>query len=200
MSRISLVLCLSLLFSNTVFAGGSTIQLTTAISPVATIAYLGVRSPVINFSVHAEPQFIETAKIKDISVSCFTPTILNRAYLLSDSGKVLGTSIFRNDRNNAEAGAMITAKIRPTRLARIPSGDIATRFQIAITPKKNAPVQEIECGISHVTFLNLSTRAVVSDESVLLDDSMNFENFVTQRISILENTPENNRIIRIQGK
>ncbi len=194
---------LSLLLSNTVFAGGSTMQLTTSLNPVAPTAYTGVRSEVFSFGVHAEPQFIQTAKIKDISVSCFTPSTISRAYLLNTNGKILGTASFRKDTSRLDGGTMITAKIKPTRIARIVAGDVSTNFKIAITPKKSAPLQPIECGVSHVTFVNTATRSVISDDSVLLDSYSNFENFVAQQILVLQKNPapaENDFIIRIQGK
>ena len=196
-SYISTILCLSLLLTNTVFAGGSSIQLTTQPALVAPSVFPGMRSRVIDFNVHVEPQFIQAAKIKDITVSCYAPKILSRAYLLNDRGRVIGNAAFKNDMNNEEGGDMISAKIRPTRLSRINAGDLVKNFSIAITPKQNAPIREIECGISHVSFIDIQTRSVVNEASILLDGYAYFENFVTQRISILE---ENNRIIRIQGK
>ncbi len=198
-----IILCLSLTFSQTVFAGGSGIQLNTAINPVAQIAYRGVRSTVVTFGVHAEPQFFEAVKIKDLSVSCYAPKIISRAYLLNDSGKILGSAVFKNDGRNLEGGAMITAKIKPTRLARIVAGDLSTNFKIAISPKQNAPLRNIECGVSHVTFIDTDTRLVVEDGSVLLDSYAYFENFVTQLVSIKEKNiapAYDNFIIRIQAK
>lgn len=193
------IFVLSLIFLQTAFAGGSGIQLTTKLSPSTHTAYRGMRSNILDFNVHIEPWFVPQAKIKDITVTCFGEKILSRASLMSNTGRLLGSGTFKSGSfDGGEAGPMFWAKIKPIGKTRVNSDGTTKSFTIAITPSFNAPLQSVECGVSHISFLDPITDTNIAEASILRDDYLNNESsFVTQRASILA-TPL--KYIRIQGK